>query len=359
MYINKLIIKNFRNIDECHIEPNNKINFIYGKNAQGKTNLIETIYYSSLFKSFRTNKNINLINKESESLFINLNISNNNVDNKLKISLDKRNNKNITLNGKKPDSKNFYRVLNSIIYFPDEISYLKNYPTYRRNLIDRSIFFINNNYINIYNKYKKCLKQRNIFLKSIGDSNDIWKDQLIEYGSLIIKERINYIERINSYLNKKNLSNYNDEIYCIKYNNYDKEKIKDDLFYLFETNSNKEKKYGFTLIGPHIDDFIFSINNNNINMYSSEGQKRSLLLSYKQAQLLDYKENYGYYPVLLFDDMGGELDSYRKTNIFNKILNNSGQVFITTMDIPDIDKKETTIFEVVNGNFSEFISHEG
>ena len=123
------------------------------------------------------------------------------------------------------------------------------------------------------------------------------------------------------------------------------------------TFNQKERKYGFTLTGPHIDDFIFSINNNNINMYSSEGQKRSLLLNYKQAQLLDYNDNYGYYPILLFDDMGSELDSYRKTNIFNRILNNSGQVFITTMDIPEINKDKTTIFEVVDGHFSEFISN--
>ena len=355
MYIESIKIKDFRNIDNCYIKPNKKINFILGKNAQGKTNLIETIYYSSFFKSFRTNKNINLIKKDIETFFINIDIVNNNVNNRLKISLNRKNIKEVFINEKKPDNKNFYRVLNSIIYFPDEISYLKNYPTYRRNLIDRSIFYINNNYINIYKKYKKCLKQRNIYLKSNDNKNDIWKEQLIEYAHLIIVERINYLERINEYFNQINESNKNEELYSIKYSNYNKEKIKDDLFNKFKINENKEKKYGFTLTGPHIDDFIFSINNNNINMYSSEGQKRSLLLSYKQAQLLDYKDNYGYYPVLLFDDMGSELDSSRKTSIFNRILKNSGQVFITTMDIPDIAKSESTIFKVVNGDFSEFI----
>jgi len=361
MYIKYLKIKNFRNINDCHIRPNKKLNFILGKNAQGKTNLIETIYYSSLFKSFRTNKNINLINKDSESFFIDINIINNNVNNKLKISLDKKNKKEIFINEKKPDNKNFYKILNSIIYFPDEISYLKNYPAYRRNLIDRSIFYINNNYINIYKKYKKCLKQRNIYLKFEDDNNDIWKDQLIEYAYSIIIERINYLERINIYFEALNKKTENKEKYSIKYNynNKDKEKIKDNLFEKFKINENKEKKYGFTLTGPHIDDFIFSVNDNNINMYSSEGQKRSLLLNYKQAQLLDYKDSYGYYPILLFDDMGSELDLCRKKNIFNKILDNSGQVFITTMDIPDINKNETTMFEVIDGHFSEFISNEG
>ncbi len=355
MYIKNIKIDNFRNIEKCNINPDKKINFIYGENAQGKTNLIETIYYSSLFKSFRTNKNINLINYKKEKLFIKIDIVNNEVNNILKISLTNKNVKEIIVNDKKPDNYNFYRVLNSIIYFPDEISYLKNYPAYRRNLIDRSIFYINNEYINIFKKYTKCLKQRNIFLKSDDNENDIWKDQLIEYAYLIIKERINYIDKINNYfiiLNKKENIKEN---YSIEYSKYKKENIKDELFNGFKKNKLKEKKYGFTLTGPHIDDFIFSVNGNNINKYSSEGQKRSLLLSYKQAQILDYKDVYGYYPILLFDDIGSELDASRKINIFNRLLENSGQVFITIMDIPDIDKDNTKVFEVRNGDFSEFI----
>jgi DNA replication and repair protein RecF len=144
------------------------------------------------------------------------------------------------------------------------------------------------------------------------------------------------------------------ENYFIEYNNKN-EDIKNNLFKKFKKNEFNEKKCGYTLVGPHIDDFIFLLNNNNINKYSSEGQKRSFLLSYKQAQLQIYKDIYGYYPILLFDDMGSELDLSRKTNIFNKILDNSGQVFITTMDIPEINNYNTKIFAVNNGNFSEFI----
>lgn len=354
MYIENIKINNFRNIENCNIYPNKKINFIYGNNAQGKTNLIETIYYSSLFKSFRTNKNINLIKNEKEKFIININIINNSVNNNLKISLDNKNNKSIVINNKKPNNNNFYRVLNSIIYFPDEIIYLKTYPAYRRNLIDRSIFYIDNEYINIFKKYIKCLKQRNIFLKGSDGKNDVWKEQLIEYGCLIISKRINYIRKINSYFDILFDEKETNEKYSIEYNKYDSDKIKDNLFYRFKQIKLKEIKYGYTLAGPHIDDFVFLINNNNISKYSSEGQKRSFLLSYKQAQLQDYKDNYGYYPILLFDDMGRELDSSRKSNIFKNILNNSGQIFITTMDVPDIEENSAKIFQVNNGDFSEF-----
>ncbi|MDA3904308.1 MAG: DNA replication and repair protein RecF [Desulfuromusa sp.] len=355
MYIKNIKIKNFRNINECNINPGEKINFIFGENAQGKTNLIETIYYSSFFKSFRTNKNINLINIEKENLFIDINITNNRVNNNLKISLDNNKNKKIIINNKNSSNEKFYNIINSIVYYPDEIIYLKNYPAYRRNLIDRSIFYINNDYINLFRKYIKCLKQRNIFLKSPYKEHDIWKDKLIEYSYSIIVERINYLKRINEYFDILYKKNNEYEKYSIEYCKYDTEKLKDDLFQKFERYKTKEIKYGYTLVGPHLDDFIFLINNNNIGKYSSEGQKRSLLLNYKQAQLQDYKDNYGYYPILLFDDMGSELDSSRKHNIFNKILDNSGQVFITTMDIPPIDKSNTKIFEVKNGEFTEFL----
>lgn len=353
MYIKNIKINNFRNIINCNIDAGKKINFIYGKNAQGKTNLLEAIYFSSLFKSFRTNKNIDLINDKNNKFSINTIIKNNKVSNNLKISLDYKNSKKIILNNKKPENKNIYKILNSIIYYPDEISYLNAYPSYRRNLIDKSIFYIDNEYINIFRKYTKCLKQRNIFLKSTDNDNDIWKDQLIEYGYSLITERIGYIDKINNYFNMLICKNEIKENYSIEYSKYNIKNIKDDLFNKFLAYENKEKKYGYTLVGPHLDDFSFLVDGNNINKYSSEGQKRSLLLSYKQAQLLDYKDNYGYYPILLFDDIGSELDSSRRKTIFEKIVDNSGQIFITTTDFPDNNSNK--IFEVNQGEFSELI----
>ena len=353
MYIKNLKINGFRNISNCNIEVDSKLNFIYGKNAQGKTNLLEAIYFSSLYKSFRTNKNTDLINDKEEIFFLNIEVINNKVSNHLKIAIDNKNTKKIIINNKKPDNK-LYKILNSIIYYPDEISHLKFYPSYRRNLIDRSIFYINNEYINIYKNYVKCLKQRNNFLKSNNYEYDIWKDQLIEYGYSIIIERINYIKRINNFLEDISSKNNLKEEYSIKYSNYNIENIKDHLVDKFDRYESKERKYGYTLVGPHIDDFIFLVNNKNMNRFSSEGQKKSLLLSYKQAQLLDYKELYDYYPILLFDDIGNELDTSRKKNIFEKLIDNSGQIFVTTTDINDINTNKNKTFEVKEGEFSEF-----
>jgi len=350
MYIKSIKIRNFRNIENCFIFPKKRINVICGENAQGKTNLIESIYYSSIFKSFKTSKNINLINRNHSNFSIDINVLNNNVESNLKIYLDSKKGRKIVINNKNPD-KLIYKNLNTVIYYPDEISLLKNNPAYRRNLIDKSIFFINNEYVIIYRNYIKILKQRNIFLKNQNYKDDIWKDQLIEYAYKIIKERISYINKINSDLYKFSKDEVLNEIYSIKYTDYDIENIKDYLNKKFIDNKEKEKKYGYTLIGPHIEDFKFYINDHDINKYSSEGQKRSLLLSFKHAQILDYKDKFGYYPVLLLDDVGTELDNIRKNKIYNKLLTDSGQVFVTTVDLPDIFLNKSSVYKVNNGKF--------
>ena len=348
MFIKNIELNNFRNIKECNIKPIEKINFICGKNAQGKTNLIESIYFSSLFKSFRTNTKTDLIKDGENNLFIKIKIINNGVNNVLKIGFDKNKKKKIYINDK--ETKLSHGILNTVIYYPDEISHLKSNPSYRRNLIDRSIFFVNNDYLDIFRKYLRCLKQRNFYLKKPNGS-DIWRDQLVEYGSIIIDRRINYLEKINIIMEQIEINTSINEKYKIHYKKYSREKIKDYLNKDFIKNKDKELKYGYTLSGPHIDDFIFKINDKNINRYSSEGQKRSLLLSYKQAQIIDYKKNKGFFPILLFDDIGNELDSSRKNNIFNRIIENSGQIFITTTDIP-VGKKNK-IFKVEDGTFEE------
>ncbi len=346
MYIKNIEVKNFRNIEYCYLEPDKNINFICGLNAQGKTNLIESIYFSSIYKSFRTNLKTDLIKKNEDSFLIKIGVINNKVENNIKIILKRNKTKIITIDNQKNNNTNKY--INSIIYYPDEISYLKLYPSYRRNIIDRSIFFINNDYLNIFKKYLKCLKQRNFYLKNI-DGPDIWREQLIDYGSEIIVQRMDYLERINDQLSRLESHLPIAETYSVEYKKIEKDNIKEKLAADFLKIENNEKKYGYTLFGPHLDDIYFKINGFSINKYSSEGQKRSLLLSYKQAQLLDYKESKGYFPILLFDDIGNELDQSRKNSIFNKILENSGQVFITTTSLPE--QCDSQIFKVKNGSF--------
>ncbi|MCW8891885.1 MAG: hypothetical protein OQL18_01025, partial [Deltaproteobacteria bacterium] len=169
----------------------------------------------------------------------------------------------------------------------------------------------------------------------------------------IIKRRIEYINRING----KFKSLYNDkeikEDYRIEYEKYKNKNIRNILNSEFKNIYKKELKYGYTLFGPHIEDFEFFINEKNIKLYSSEGQKKFFLLNYKYAQLLDYYDFYSYYPILLYDDLGSELDEKRKKIYFDRILENSGQIFLTTTNYREISSKDKKVLNIFDGNLTE------
>lgn len=343
MIINNIKLKNFRNIIEANIEFSDSINYIIGNNAQGKTNLVESIYYLSLLKSFRVNKNTDLIMKNKDLLYIKAtidNITNNNIE----TSLNRKNLKNIKINNKVPEKFQLFNLISCSVFFNDELNYLKFYPSYRRNFIDKSIFYTNNNYLTYLKKYNKCLKQRNSELKK-NKFDNIWIDQLIEYGSLIIYERIKYIQRINNIL-----SSNEEESYFIKYQFNNTDNIKDILIEKFSKVKLKEIDYGYTLCGPHTDDFIFTIDNNDFRKFSSEGQKLSFLLNMKYAQLTDFENINGCKPILIFDDIGKELDLNRKTKIFDKFFNKNCQIFITSTNI-DCFSENSKTFNVEDGKF--------
>ncbi|MBN2791584.1 MAG: DNA replication/repair protein RecF, partial [Desulfuromonadales bacterium] len=290
--------------------------------------------------------------KENINFFINLNVENNITKNDLKIYFDNKNTRKVLINNKKPDSNYLYKIINTIIYYPAEINYLNLYPIFRRNLIDRSIFLIDNDYLNDIKLYNKILQNRNLYLKENKNYFDPWIDQHIKYSEKIIKKRILFIERINdvfsSLLKDKKVS----EKYELKYKKYDIETIKEYLYKKFKVLEKKEKIKGFTLFGPHVDNFIFCIDGQNISDISSEGQKKYFLLFYKYSQYLDYIKYNDDYPILLFDDYSSELDSKRKNSFFDNLFNENCQIFLTTTDLPKNIKVCANLYEVKNGQFN-------
>lgn len=355
MFIKNIIIKNFRNINYCNLDIHKKLNIIIGDNAQGKTNILESIYYSNFYKSFRTKNNKNLIKIDNDKFNIEVDLVKKNVNNNLKLSLDNKNNRKILLNNKSPETIGLYNIVNTIIYYPSEINLLMIYPSYRRNLIDRSIFFIENEYINTIKKYNKILKQRNSFLKIYSNEYDPWVDQILDISEKIIKKRIEYVDRINNKFFELYDHDKLNEKYFIKYKNYKKDSIKSEIISSYKNVKDKEKKYGYTLFGPHIDDYNFYINNKNIKNYSSEGQKKYFLLNFKYSQLLDYVDIYEDYPIILYDDYGSELDVDRQNMYFEKIYEKSGQLFITSTKSLNNIHSDCKLMNVQDGVISDFL----
>ncbi len=351
MYINKIKLTNFRNYDEQEIELGKNINIFYGDNAQGKTNIIEAIFLCSIGKSFRTNKESELIkfNKELASVYIEYEKS----DRDGKIKIDLNNKKSIYTNGIKIKKlSELLGNINTVIFTPEDINILRDGPQKRRRFLDIMIGQLRPNYIHILNMYNKTLEQRNNYLKQIKENNkpeemlDIWDEKLAEYGEKIYIYRNEFIEKIKNKINiiHKKITNEKEEIKVEYISNCVNRK---EYLELLKTRRKLDIIKGFTTKGIHRDDFFIYINNELVNVYGSQGQNRTVVLSLKISELQVIYDEIGEYPILLLDDFMSELDEKRRKNFLENIENT--QVIITCTDKINIDNLDYNIYNVKNG----------
>ena len=352
MYITKLKLKNFRNYEEQEIDFNKNINILYGDNAQGKTNILEAIFLCAMGKSFRNKKDVELIKFDENNSLIEIDFQKVDRDGKIKIEIGEK--KIISINGIK--LKKLSEILgniNVVIFSPDDINILKNGPSSRRKFLDIMISQLRPLYVYNLNLFLKTLEQRNNYLRQIKIEKksqellDIWDEKLADYAQIVFNYRKEFIEKIIKKINNihKEITNNIEEI-KIKYISdfINKEQFLNDLKKSREIDILK----GYTTKGIHRDDFILSINNKQVNIYGSQGQHRTAILSLKMAELQIVYDEIGEYPVLLLDDFMSELDKNRINNFIKKI--NDIQVIITCTDIIELDNLEKNIFNVKNGH---------
>ena len=331
MYIKKLEIENFRNYEKQKIEFSKGINIFYGNNAQGKTNIIESIFFSSFGKSFRTNKEKEIIKKGEDFSKINIEYQKKDRDGKIKIILSDK--KNIFINDVKIQKlSEMLGKINVIIFTPDDINILKQGPSNRRRFLNIMISQLKINYVNNLNYYIKTLEQRNNYLKQKNCDNNI---KIQEYRS-------NFIKKINEKI-KPIHKEITDEEIEIKYISDFKDKK--DFAEKLKKNREIDKIKGFTSVGIHRDDFKIYINGENVAVYGSQGQNRTSVISLKLAELEVIKDEIGEYPIMLLDDFMSELDNTRINKLLNKIKNL--QVIITCTEKIKLD--ESKLFFVENG----------
>lgn len=344
MYIDNLKIQNFRNYKYQEVNFENKINIFYGDNAQGKTNILESIFISSFGKSFRTNKEKELIKMGENFLKVQTHFQKKDRDGEIKVEISDK--KNVYLNDVK--LKKLSEVLGNIIlviFTPDDINLLKSGPASRRKFLDMMIGQLRPAYVLNLNSYLKTLEQRNNFLKQKMKNDamlDIWDEKLAEYGEKIYTYRKQFIELI-----KNKITSIHAEITAekidIKY--FSDCKSKEDFLQELKKNRVNDYYRGYTTKGVHRDDFTIYINNEPVNIYGSQGQNRTAILSLKLAELNVIYDDLGEYPILLLDDFMSELDEKRISNFLNNI--EDIQVIITCTK--NIDIKNSISHKVVNG----------
>lgn len=357
MKITSLELKNYRNYNSQKINFNNGINVLVGKNAQGKTNLLESIFLCSIGKSPRTNKDKDLILWGNSLSKISLTVNKKNGNKKIDIYLSTSQNKAISING--VPIKRMGELMgefNSIYFSPDELKLVKDSPDERRRFMDIDLSQFNKNYFYTLNKYNKILSQRNKLLKTAFHKNDvldtigIWNEQLSTCASYIILQRVELINKLKVYAHDtlKFLTNDKEEL-VLEYSGFvanTTEELKEILIKEYEKSLEKDVHLGYTTVGPHRDDFKIIVNNIDIRHFGSQGQQRTCALALKLAELEVFKENLGEYPVLLLDDVLSELDIERQTKLLEKV--KDVQTIITGTDFKfNIPHK---LFVVDNGS---------
>ena len=345
MNIVKIELLNFRNYKKKIFDNFSNLNIIIGKNGVGKTSIIESIYLGSLAKSFKTNNEESIIHNNEDFFKIKIHYFDYGPKKNLEVYLDK-NGKKTKINSKAQKKlSDFISQYRIIMLSPDELKLIKSSPNTRRNYLNIQISQLHKEYIYYLNNYNNLIKNKNDYLKKLmvnGNLDyrylDILDEKIVDEGLKIFHYRNNYLNMINKYINdiyKNYDKSQNIKIkYVSDYEIDDKEKLIKKLKRL----RKKEINIGMTSFGVHRDDYEFIHNDNNAKEYSSQGQQKLIVLAMKLSEVEIFIKEYDIMPILLLDDLFSELDEKNRNNIF-KSLNKNIQIFITTTDLKNINKR--------------------
>lgn len=356
MYVKNISLFNYRNYSNLSIELCKNVNVFVGDNAQGKTNIIESIYYGAFAKSHRTSKDKELINWKSDKAYISLLIGKNRLDKKIDINILRDGKKAIKVNNIKVNKiGELFGTFNVVMFSPEDLKVIKEAPNLRRRLLDMELSQINSKYYFNLVQYNKILSERNILLKSRNFNEDVlevYDIQLIEYADYIISKRLEYIDKINHYGNDihKEITSGKEKI-NFKYScTVNLDNFKSNYLKKLKDNLLKDREKGLTSAGPHRDDFNVFINDVDVKIFGSQGQQRTSILTMKFSSLKIIKEVTGEYPVLLLDDVLSELDISRKRYILSTIKDIQTVITCTGIDdLKDYLDNNARTFIVSNG----------
>lgn len=351
IFINKLHLENFRNYEFLDVDFDSQMNIIYGNNAQGKTNILESIYLCATSKSHRTSSTKELIRFEEDQAHITLSIQNEMNEDIIDVHLKDNNKKIISVNKENIKKMNeLFGTVKIVFFSPEDLGLIKNGPKERRKFIDLELCQINPLYYYHLKSYYQVLKQRNNLLKlikkdqSLMDQLDVWDIQLIQYGLKVIEYREKFIEELKPFFKKHHfdISGQKEVIDLI----YEKNVIQEDFERKLQRNVKSDLLLGSTTVGPHKDDLCFLINQVDIRKYGSQGQQRTAALSLKLSEIDIIRNIADEKPILLLDDVLSELDQFRQNYIISNI--NDIQTLITCTGLEDSLRNNKRIGKLIH-----------
>ena len=344
MFLQNFSLLQFRNYKHGKITFKPSINIIMGENAIGKTNLLEAIYVLSLGKSFRTNHLAQLIFFGADYSRIEGDIISYQREKNLSLYFDNECKKAKINSITVAKTSTYMNHLNTVIFFPDDLSLIKASPRLRRKFLDLELCKISSKYMYYLRSFQELLKERNIYLKRLQQRKSldttylsVLDEQLCSMQVEIIKRRYQFITTLEKELQSVYRAlTLNKEKISLSYHCFVPiDSSVGDLVNLYQQNQKLDIQYGVTQKGVHKDDILISMNNRKAIYFSSQGQQRTIVLALKIALVEVIKEVIGEYPILLLDDVLSELDDYRKSMLLS-VINKDIQTFITTTSLDGI-----------------------
>ena len=369
MYLEGIELKNYRNYETVKLSFSPSINVLIGENAQGKTNLVESIYFLAMSRSHRSPRDRELIRWDSDFAKVNGQLIKKSHSVPLEIVLSKRGKIAKMNHLEQRKLSDYIGQLNVILFAPEDLSLVKGSPSVRRRFIDMELGQMNKIYLHHLTQYQRVLKQRNQFLKKAKYDRkhdalylDILTEQLATEGAEVLYHRYRFVKQLTKWAQEvqTDISNGKEEL-RISYkttssvsDKMSKEELLSQLQKDYEKAKEQEIDQGTTTLGAHRDDLVFYVNEKNVQTYGSQGQQRTTALSLKLAEIELMYEMTGEYPILLLDDVLSELDDSRQTHLLNAI-QNKVQTFITTTSLDGVQMdllQNPRIFKVENGEIS-------
>lgn len=361
MWLQHLSLKTFRNYKETKIDFNPKLNVFLGRNAQGKTNMLEAIYFLALTRSHRTRTDKNLIHFDEEQLHLSGLVQKQTGSIPLEIELTQKGHVTKVNHLKQARLSDYVGHMNVVLFAPEDLQLIKGAPSVRRKFIDMELGQIKPIYLSDLTNYNHILKQRNTYLKSAQTIDEtflsVLDDQLVDYGCRVMNHRLDFIKKLESFGRKKHfeLSNQIEEL-SIAYQSSvkiaDKENLSESFKIALEKSRSRDLFKKNTGVGPHRDDISFYINGMDAS-FGSQGQHRSLVLSIKLAEIELMESITTESPILLLDDVMSELDNTRQLKLLETI-SHSIQTFITTTSLDHLQNlpENLSIFAIQGGKVS-------
>jgi DNA replication and repair protein RecF len=361
MKLRRLVLKNFRNVEHAEILPGPGFNILWGENAQGKTNILEAIYLLGHLKSFRSARNEDLIRRDTPFSRLTAEVSKGNIRHSVDLTIQGQG-KSARVDGKTvAKSGEFLGWFSSVLFAPEEVGLARGFPAGRRALLDRAVFQADPTFLEAAREFQRLLKQRNRLLKEGNRSEQLapWTEGLIVAGARVRLFRSRYLQRLVPLLRQtyRSITDGREEadLVCPSPGETEME-LQDQLRMELKQRAVREFALGTTLAGPHRDDPYFTVNGQSLRVFGSQGQQRSFMLAFKTAQIMDLENHAGIQPVLLLDDMTGELDRKRQEYFFRFLRGRRGQVFVTTTELQSMANKgfcEIRSFRVNEGTLQD------